>query len=304
MDKHIKGLIFGIQHFCIHDGEGIRSNVFLKGCPLQCLWCHNPEGLAARIELQYFENRCRQSGRCREVFKDLKAVSGESDSVKERYAENCPYGALELVGSYMTADEVLYEVQKDQAFFCTSKGGITLSGGEPMMQTDFVLELLKKAKEAGLSTAIETSGYSDQKNFERIYPYVDEFLWDFKETDRKKHAELTGADNRKILENLKFLCGKGASVTLRCPVIPGVNDTEEHFQGIADLLNRMSDLKGWEIMPYHRLGSAKVRRLSGENGTEYSVPSQETVRRWKEIVIKYQQKRNYSHINEKMCIFP
>lgn len=290
MKKEIKGLVFGIQHFSIHDGEGIRSNVFLKGCPLRCLWCHNPEGISTRMELQYFENRCRRCGRCREVFKDLKAVSGEPDSIKERFAENCPYGALELVGSYMTADEVLYEVREDQAYFRTSKGGITLSGGEPMMQTDFALELLKKSKEAGLSTAMETSGYSDQKNYERIYPYVDEFLWDFKETDRRRHKELTGADNRKILDNLRFLCEKGASVTLRCPVIPGANDTKEHFQGIADLLYRMDGLNGWELMPYHCLGTAKEKRLGESNGREFSVPSQETVSQWKEKIIKYQRK--------------
>ena len=252
MEEEVKGLIFGIQHFSIHDGDGIRSNVFMKGCPLRCLWCHNPEGLAPAAELQYFENKCRKCGKCGGICHNLQTVSKESQSIKETYAKGCPYGALELVGEEMTAEEVLEEVCIDQAFFRTSKGGITLSGGEPMIQADFVLELLKKSKEMGLSTAIETSGYSDQRNYERILPYADEFLWDYKETDNVKHRELTGVENKKILENLRFLYQKGAVITLRCPVIPGVNDTEEHFRGIAGLIKELRNLKscpttGWAL---------------------------------------------------------
>lgn len=290
MEEEGKGLIFGIQHFSIHDGDGIRSNVFLKGCPLRCLWCHNPEGLSPKMELQYFENRCRKCGKCGDIYQNMLLLSGQPEDRKESYAQNCPYGALEQVGSYMTADQVLDEVRMDQEFFRTSRGGITLSGGEPMMQTDFVFSILKKAKKIGLSTAVETSGYSDKSDYERIYPYVDEFLWDCKETDSKKHKRYTGVDNYKIISNLRFLYDKGASITLRCPVIPGMNDTEEHFQGIARLLNEFEDLKGWEIMPYHRLGAAKEKRLGGKQGKKFSVPEKDTVEQWKQKINEYIRK--------------
>lgn len=297
MKEGVKGLIFGIQHFSIHDGDGIRSNVFLKGCPLRCLWCHNPEGLSQKAELQYFENKCRHCGKCGGICKNLKSVSKVPEEIKGKYAQNCPYGALELVGDYMTADEVLEEVWEDQKFFRTSKGGITISGGEPMFQTDFVYELLKKAKKLELSTAIETSGYSDKVDFERIFPYVDEFLWDYKETDRKKHKEFTGVGNNKILENLKFLYHKGAAITLRCPVIPGLNDTEEHFRGIAALIYELKDLKGWEIMPYHRMGIAKEKRLGREGSREFRVPSKETADQWKQKILKYKGEKKDVHID-------
>ena len=155
------------------------------------------------------------------------------------------------------------------------------------MQADFVLELLKKSKEMGLSTAIETSGYSDQRNYERILPYADEFLWDYKETDNVKHRELTGVENKKILENLRFLYQKGAVITLRCPVIPGVNDTEEHFRGIAGLIKELRNLKGWEIMPYHRMGIAKEKRLGKGESIEFSVPSKEVQEQWKQKILSY-----------------
>lgn len=166
-----KGLVFGIQHFSIHDGDGIRSNVFLKGCPLRCVWCHNPEGLRRDIDLQYIKNNCRGCGRCGFIFRNMGKVYGAGREQKETYAAACSYGALAVVGEWMTAQEVVDEVMQDMAFFEESGGGITLSGGEPMMQADFAGEVLKTAKEKGLSTAMETSGCAPLEKYLELMPY-------------------------------------------------------------------------------------------------------------------------------------
>lgn len=279
-----KGLVFGIQHFSIHDGEGIRSNVFLKGCPLRCLWCHNPEGLKPEIGIQYVKNKCRKCGKCGFVFQSMKKLYNLSVEKKEFFAELCPYGALETVGQWMTTDQVVDEVIQDMRFFKKSTGGITLSGGEPMMQADFVLELLKKSKAEGLNTAMETSGFAPSEQYLKVLPYVDEFLWDYKETDPKKHQEFTGVRNEQILKNLDLLYEKGAGLVLRCPIIPGLNDTEEHFWGIAERSRRMRHLKGVEIMPYHKFGVAKDRRIGRMQQKEYEVPSVRMREMWEETI--------------------
>lgn len=280
-----KGLIFGIQHFSIHDGDGIRSNVFLKGCPLRCLWCHNPEGLRRQIDLQYIQNKCRGCGRCGFIFRNMKKVYEESQEQKEKYAVACPYGALELMGKWMSVDEVLREVLQDAVFFKESSGGITISGGEPMLQVGFVKELLRKSKECGLTTAVETSGYALLEQFEAIMPYVDEFLWDYKETNEEKHRQFTGADRQRILENLRYLHRKEAEIVLRCPIIPGCNDTEEHFQGIAKISRELEHLKGVELMPYHRFGMSKDQRIGRMRQKEYEVPSDSQKKSWEQRII-------------------
>lgn len=288
-EKSLQGLIFGIQPFSIHDGNGIRTNVFLKGCPLRCLWCHNPEGLSPKPDIQYFENKCVHCGKCGHVYKNMEKTSEVSQEEKEQYVNQCWYGALEMAGKLMTVEEVLEEVMKDQKFYETSKGGITVSGGEPMLQADFVYELLKEAKTRGLATAMETSGYAQQEKYEKIMPYVDEFLWDYKATGNEMHKELTGVDQDKILDNLKYLYNQGAVITLRCPIIPGANDTEEHFQGIAQKLHELERLKGWEIMPYHRLGIPKEKRLGKERHHEFEVPKKELVEQWKQKIKTYKK---------------
>lgn len=282
--KEIRGLVFGIQPFSIHDGNGIRTNVFLKGCPLRCLWCHNPEGLSSEIDLQYFENKCRQCGKCGNIYENIKEVSKKSVEIKQKYVDRCCYGALDIVGNYMSVEEVINEVMEDWRFYHISNGGITVTGGEPMLQIDFLYELLRQAKEKGLSTVLETSGYADRKKYECIMPYVDEFLWDYKETDNRKHKEFTGVGNKKIIENLRFLYEKGAKITLRCPIIPGINDTEEHFYGISSMIKELDGLKGWEIMPYHRLGIQKEKRLGRKTGQEFQVPSRQTIETWKQKI--------------------
>lgn len=282
-----KGLVFGIQHFSIHDGEGIRSNVFLKGCPLRCLWCHNPEGLSKRIGIQYIKNKCRGCGRCGYIFKNMHALYIKSEKEKEEYERLCPYGALELVGKWMSVTEVIDDVMKDLRFFKKSNGGITVSGGEPMLQYEFTLELLKEAKRQGIQTAMETSGFAPLEHYQEVLPYVDEFLWDYKETNDEKHKEFTGVSNKKILENLDALYAQGARIVLRCPIIPGLNDTKEHFQGIAMRSSQMERLKGVELMPYHKFGVAKDIRIGRMKQKEYEVPSKELKELWERQIQEF-----------------
>lgn len=280
-----KGLVFGIQHFSIHDGEGIRSNVFLKGCPLRCLWCHNPEGLSAQIGIQYIQNKCRGCGRCGYIFKNMHDLYIKTESQKQAYAAQCVYGALEPVGKWMTVTEVIDDVMKDLRFFKESDGGITVSGGEPMLQHEFTLALLKEAKKRGIQTAMETSGFALLEQYKQVLPYVDEFLWDYKETDEIKHKEFTGVSNQRILENLDALYKDGANIILRCPIIPGLNDTEEHFRGIAQRSSQMKNLKGVELMPYHKFGVAKDTRIGRMEQKEYEVPSKNMKKYWEEQII-------------------
>ena len=280
-----KGLVFGIQHFSIHDGDGIRSNVFLKGCPLRCLWCHNPEGLSAQIGIQYIQNKCRGCGRCGYIFKNMHDLYIKTESQKQAYAAQCVYGALEPVGKWMTVTEVIDDVMKDLRFFKESDGGITVSGGEPMLQHEFTLALLKEAKKRGIQTAMETSGFALLEQYKQVLPYVDEFLWDYKETDEIKHKEFTGVSNQRILENLDALYKDGANIILRCPIISGLNDTEEHFRGIAKRSRQMKNLKGVELMPYHKFGVAKDARIGRMEQKEYEVPSNDMKKYWEEQII-------------------
>mgnify|MGYP004637588495 FL=1 len=280
-----KGLVFGIQHFSIHDGDGIRSNVFLKGCPLRCLWCHNPEGLSAQIGIQYIQNKCRGCGRCGYIFKNMHDLYIKSEEEKQAYAAQCVYGALEPVGKWMTVTEVIDDVMKDLCFFKESNGGITVSGGEPMLQHEYTLALLKEAKKRGIQTAMETSGFASLKQYKQVLPYVDEFLWDYKETDETKHKKFTGVSNQRILENLDALYKDGANIILRCPIIPGLNDTEEHFRGIAKRSRQMKNLKGVELMPYHKFGVAKDARIGRMEQKEYEIPSKDMKKSWEEQII-------------------
>lgn len=285
--KDVKGVIFGIQHFSIHDGTGIRSDVFLKGCPLRCMWCHNPEGLNPDPELWYFQSKCMGCGSCGFIFRRLNEVSDEPYEIKKHYADLCPYKALSIVGKLMTCDEVMDEVAEDRIFFTESHGGLTITGGEPMYQLDFTLSLLKEAKSRGISTAIETSGFATEENFNEVLPYVDEFLWDYKETDPKKHEAFTRVPNGRILNNLSLIYSKGASITLRCPIIPGLNDTDEHFKGIADMHKKFPLLKGIEIMPYHSMGISKAERLGTIEQQEYFVPGEEEKKAWKQKIVDF-----------------
>ena len=262
------GTVFNIQKFCINDGPGIRTTVFLKGCMLDCKWCHNPESKKSRPQLMLHAERCIGCGECASVcphglhsFEDgIHTIDRDSCSACGSCADVC-VGALELCGYERTVDEIMAEVLKDSAFYKNSGGGMTLSGGEPFMQHEFALELLKSAKEHGLHTCIETCGYVDTKILEKFIPYVDIFLWDIKETDDERHKQYTGVSNAKILSNLSLLNEKGASVVLRCPLIPGYNLRDEHLYAIGELAESLGCVTRVDVEPYHPLGSSKSQAL-------------------------------------------
>ncbi len=282
------GCVFNIQRFSINDGPGIRTTVFLKGCPLRCLWCHNPESARAVPELLYDEERCVSCGRC---ITRCEHGGHEILDFKHHFKRDvcigcgaciqpsCP--ALELAGKKMTTEEVIEEVMKDEAFYKTSNGGMTISGGEPMAQFEFTLELLKLAKENRLHTCIETCGYCDFEKLERAAEYVDIFLYDYKETDNALHQKFTGVSNKRIHDNLRKLDKMGAKTVLRCPIIPTLNDREDHFAGIAAMANELTHVMGVDVEPYHPLGSSKCTKLGREYElAELKFPESETVKSW------------------------
>lgn len=288
--KSTPGVIFNTQYFCIHDGPGIRSTVFLKGCPLSCLWCHNPEGIPKRRLLSFVESKCVLCGECAKVCPEAHRIDNGKhelfrdkcpDELLDRSAASCITKALTVVGTKVTAGEVLDQVTRDRHFYEESGGGVTLSGGEPTMQKEFLTALLRLVSNEGISTALETCGLCDFSYYESILPYVDLFLLDFKETNPEKHKEFTKAENALIKENIGRLHDAGAKIRLRCPIIPGLNDRDEHFEGIARMTIKYPNLLGAEILPYHRLAASKADRMGLEQQEEYVQPSYETAEMWR-----------------------
>lgn len=259
----MKGEIFNIQKFSINDGPGIRTTVFLKGCPLRCLWCHNPESQSVNKQILFYPDKCTGCGRCKNITAEDKDFL-------------CFSEAKEICGKIVSSDEVISEVMKDYKFYENSGGGITLSGGEPLFQFEFAAELLKKAKQNNLYTAIETCGFVKPDKLAEILDYVDLFLYDFKESDEEKHKRFTGVGKKLIMENLRMLCARKKDVILRCPVIPGYNDRKEHFDAICDVVNSMPNIKGVDIEPYHSFGEGKYGAL-GEKVPEIRMMNDEEV---------------------------
>lgn len=273
-------LLFNIQKFCINDGPGIRTTVFFKGCPLNCLWCHNPESKSTAPQLLFDPQKCIGCGECAVCTHNALQNRGACAQCGA-CAAVCPTGAREMAGYTATTAEILEEVLKDSAFYETSGGGMTLSGGEPMLQFEATLELLTAAKETGLHTCMETCGFASPDRYRRIQPLVDLFLFDYKLTDPALHKQYIGQDNTLILENLQMLDELGAKTVLRCPIIPGINDTEEHFSGIAATANRLKNIQGIDVEPFHPMGSSKLTRLGKEDPMAgLGFPEEETVQQW------------------------
>ena len=270
----IEGLVIDVERFALHDDPGIRSTVFLKGCPLLCQWCHNPESMDVRPQSLIRYDRCPdclRSGHVCAFAVRLDMSGDDGDIVHDRDRAvvvdpaKCPHAAVRSVGRWRSVESVLREVSEDMPFYASSGGGMTISGGEPMQQFEFTRALLTAAKAARISTCLDTSGYASTRRYIALLPFVDLFLFDYKATDSDKHRTFTGVPNERILANLHKLLAHGAQIILRCPLVPGVNDDEGNLAGIADLSRRYPQFAGVEIMPFHNLGREKWRGLGVEN---------------------------------------
>lgn len=268
-----QGRVFHIQRFSTHDGPGIRTTVFLKGCPLNCVWCHNPESKMAKTELGYTEELCIHCGGCQAVCPKCHIIINGRHHLNRQFCLGCGKcvavcpAALEIIGRTMTAEQIICEVMQDVIFYGDT-GGLTLSGGEPYSQPEFTRELLCIAKENGITTAVETSGYVEYKYLSGTLNLVDYFLFDCKETDSARHLEYVGVKPSLILDNLHRLDRDGARIILRCPIVPPFNNRIEHLQGIAQLANSLFNVERIEIEPGHSIGEIKYRKMG------YNLPCQ------------------------------
>lgn len=270
-----QGLVFQIQKMSTEDGPGIRTTVFFKQCPLKCIWCHNPESILKKKQLEWFKHKCIGCRTCIKVC-EQKALSFDEEGLnidREKCnscgicSEECPSTALHMWGELWNLDDLFYEIEKDKVYYTQSKGGITVSGGEPTLQSDFIMAFLRKCKENGISTALDTCGYASRKIFERILPFVDLVLLDIKEIDSNRHEKFTGVPNDLILENAiwisEYIKNNGKNIWIRTPIIPNYTATEENIRGIGDfIVNKLSNIpERWDLLAFNNLCTSKYERL-------------------------------------------
>lgn len=268
----VNGTIFDIKKFAVHDGPGIRTTVFMKGCPLRCRWCHNPESWERRPQILFYERNCIGCGKCFEACETgaLRLVDGKRVYDRNlcegcwKCTEVCYAEAQVKCGREVSVEEVILEVEKDRPFYENSGGGMTVSGGEPLAQFEFVKALFAEARARGLHTALDTSGYGGWQKIEILLPFVDLFLYDLKLIDPERHEVQTGVSNEGILENLRRLYRTGKAITIRMPVVPGCNDSEKDIRLLSAFLGSLNESRPrMELLPYHKLALSKYERLGG-----------------------------------------
>ena len=274
------GTVFNIQRYSIDDGPGIRTTVFFKGCPLACVWCSNPESQNLEPELMHRDSLCKRCYRCVSACQVGAISVGASGVEIDRDActvcgdcvEACPHDAMRITGKQMTVDEVLEVVQRDTDFYRDSGGGVTLSGGEVLLQPEFALALFKRLHEAGLHTCLDTSGQGDTEALKRLLPYVDLVYFDIKHIDPKVHKAETGRSNETILRNFAAVAESGVPLVVRVPVVPGFNDTSDTISDISELVSKLAPKAAVHLLPYHRYGQQKYAML----GLDYELAAAET----------------------------
>ncbi len=266
-----RGIITNIQRFSLHDGPGIRTTVFFKGCPLRCLWCHNPETYAGERELCYKKSQCIACGQCVEECSQ-GALSAGTDGLRYtkascihcfHCAQNCPSRALFVCGESRSVEETAEEILLDKGLYKSSGGGVTFSGGEATLQSEFVISLASRLKRENLHLALDTCGYCKPEIFRKVVKEMDLCLFDIKHSDADRHKELTGTDNWLIMENLAYLNGMGKKIQIRIPVIPGMNDSRDNFERISEILSDMEMVEEVMLLGYHPLGLSKVFQFDG-----------------------------------------
>ncbi len=283
------GMVFDIARFSLHDGPGIRTTVFLKGCPLRCVWCHNPESWKRGTEIFFDPSKCIGCGNCGNVCPEKchRTNVGGRHLFRRgkctgcgKCADACFSGALKKAGVRMTAGEVWAEAAGDRAYYGEA-GGLTVSGGEPLFQPEFTRELLKMARAAGVHTCLETCGFAPWKTLRDLLPYTDLWRYDIKAADGEKHRKLTGVSNERILDNLARLNGTGAEIELRCPLVPGLNDAPEDLSGLRRIARSIRHLRGIEPEPYHPFGKAKELFLGRRKSPAWPVPGENELERYR-----------------------
>jgi pyruvate formate lyase activating enzyme len=296
------GMVLNIQRYCSHDGPGIRTTVFLKGCSLRCKWCSNPESIGIKPELSYDSKKCKGK-ECSICLKPpfpegaFYFVEGDDEKVKvnwhlamncdEEMASLCPEGALEMFGKEMTVKEVIDEVEKDASFYRNTGGGMTISGGEVMLQPDFAAALLEEAHNCGINTAIETACNAPWSFLEKVLPHVDTMLHDLKLMNSERHKKWTGVGNERILENFKkaYETFPDIDFIARTPLIPGINANEEHIRGALEFIRPHKNVIDYELLPYHRFGIGKYEFLGKVYElSDFTTPSDELVQRLQDII--------------------
>jgi pyruvate formate lyase activating enzyme len=287
--SNINGLIFDIKRFAVHDGPGIRTTIFLKGCPLSCWWCHNPEGLSNSQEIIYYDYKCMNCDKCINICQQ-NALEEKNNKIVRNHkicascgncVEICPTASQQIIGQKISAENTIKEIEKDRIFFETSNGGVTFSGGEPLMQHEFLKETLKLCKKRSIHTALDTSGFCHSDVFNTLIKFNDLFLYDLKIIDDQQHKKYTGVSNKKIIKNLDILQKKEIDIIIRFTIIKGITDTKENLTDIINLVSSFEKIKGIDLLPFHNVNE-KYQRI----GKQYKLkdikpPSSNDIKRIK-----------------------
>jgi len=293
--KNVSGNVFQMQRWSVNDGDGIRTTVFLKGCPLRCKWCANPESWNCSLEIFFLAEKCSSCGRCANVC-PAKAISVDSGGYSfnrnncdacGKCCEACPVGARKMIGLQLTIEEIMRVLKRDAIFYRESGGGVTFSGGEPFMQPDFLRQLVAACKRINIDTAIETSGYFDWEQCKDIIPMLDCVFVDIKHMNDQRHRLLTGVSNRPILENIKLISQNNPYTIIRVPLIDGVNADEKNIRSMCSFLQQHTQIAGIELLHYHELGRAKYQALGYGQSPEYKSPDKSHIEYLKDVIAEY-----------------
>lgn len=290
----MSGNIFDVKHFAVHDGPGIRTTVFFKGCPLKCIWCHNPESISGKKQLGFLSHKCVRCGKCVTVCPQGAHYIDENG--QHKFDRNkcvacgtcvsaCYAKALTLYGKQVDVESLVAELLEDKDFYDSSNGGVTLSGGECLMQAEFCTELLHRLKEQGIHTAVDTCGFVPRETLDKVIPFTDVFLYDMKAVDEEVHLTCTARPNGVILENLRYLDEKGCKIEIRIPFVPGWNHGQ--IEKMAEVLSGLTNVVGVRVLPYHNYAGTKYRSLDMKDTLPEQIPTDEELKQAKDILREY-----------------